>query len=384
MTDQTKSAASDSLNNPLSHPLCMTRIDVVLKLLCREKGLQKKSISQILAALGMGIATGPAAALEIALNHRRIKKESVKQPVFITGHWRSGTTLIQYLLAQDKSFGTYFPLFNGTYTYYFLMGKVFEKTVASMVQGTRPIDNMRLSLGLPLEEYMSFAKTEADAYYQINAFPQSFRYYMDMIYWQDLPPKKAEKMKAKYDYLLKKLSLANDHKQLMLKSPDNTARVGILHEMFPDAKFFNIYRNPYEVIRSSVHMYETTFRMWALQETPSREELEDWVIDNFKRMYETFFAVIPTLPAGSFYEVRFEDFEKDPLRYMKEAYDVLQLGDFEQAKPGFEAYLEEEKNYQKNKFDYPASLKKKVEDKLGFYFEHYGYPIGVLSGSESN
>ena len=154
MTAQNKNKSSDSLNNPLSHPLCMPRIDVVLKLLCREKDLQKKSVPQILAALGMGIATAPAAALEILLNQNRIRKESIHQPVFIIGHWRSGTTLIQYLLAQDKSFGTYFPLFNGTYTYYFLMGKVFEKTVASMVQGTRPIDNMRLSLDLPLEEYM--------------------------------------------------------------------------------------------------------------------------------------------------------------------------------------------------------------------------------------
>ena len=78
------------------------------------------------------------------------------------------------------------------------------------------------------------------------------------------------------------------------------------------------------------------------------------------------------------------DFAKIPKSDLKEAYDVLQLGDFEQAKPGFEAYLEAEKDYVKNKFDYPLSLKNKIEEKLGFYFEHYGYIPGVLSGGNQD
>ena len=366
----------------LSHPLCIARIDVLLKLLIREKNIEKESIPQILAALGMSLFTAPAAGLEAILYHNKIRNEQLLGPLFVMGHWRSGTTLVQYLLSQDKSFGTFNPMFNSTYCFYFTIGEMFRKTVSKEISGTRPLDNMRLSMDLPLEEYTSFCKIEADSIYPVNYFPQTFPRYMDLSYWQDLAPEKAEKLKRKYDLMLKKCSLANDHKRLLLKSPDNTGRIGVLHEMYPDAQFFNIYRNPYEVIRSSVHLYETTFDLWSLQKPPAREDLEDWIIDNFKRMYENFFAVVPALPAGSFYEVRFEDFEKDPIAYLKEAYETLGLDGFEEAKPGFEAYLEEEKNYQKNKFDYPASLQKKVEDKLGFYFEHYGYPFGVLPGSE--
>lgn len=35
-------------------------------------------------------------------------------------------------------------------------------------------------------------------------------------------------------------------------------------------------------------------------------------------------------------------------------------------------------NAEKWNGEYPEHLKKKIEDKLGFYFEHYGYRIGEI------
>ena len=37
--------------------------------------------------------------------------------------------------------------------------------------------------------------------------------------------------------------------------------------------------------------------------------------------------------------------------------------------------MKEEEGYKKNKFDYPEALKKKINSRLGFYFEHYNYPM---------
>ncbi|MBQ7646521.1 MAG: sulfotransferase [Clostridia bacterium] len=362
----------------LAHPLCITRIDVIIKFLIKEKGIKAKSIPQILAALGVSLLTAPATLIEYVLYYSRIKKEKIKGPLFILGHWRSGTTLVQYLLAQDKNFGNFDPVFNFAFNFYYTLGWLFRPLTKGSLSERRPQDNMRLSLDLPLEEYMAFAKIEADSLYPVNYFPMSFKKYMNNSYWQDFPRKKADKLEKKYDRMLKKASHYNKHKMLLLKSPDNTGRMTELYRMYPEAKFINIYRNPYTVIRSTMHLYKSVFDLWTLQDLPDEETLEDMVIDNFKRMYESYFKALKVIPEGLVYEIRFEDFEKDPYPYLKEAYEKLDLGDYEKAKPGFEEYMKAEKDYKKNEYDYPERLKQKVDEKLGFFFEHYGYEKGVI------
>lgn len=362
----------------LAHPLCITRVDVILKLLVREKGIKLKAVPQIAAALGMALLTALPIGIESVLFYHKIEKEQVKPPVFILGHWRSGTTLVQYLMAQDKQFGNFDPVFNFAFNFYYVLGWLFRPLVKGSLSEHRPQDNMRLSLELPLEEYMAFAKIEADSLYPVNYFPMSFERFMNNSYWQDLPPKKAARLEKKYDHMLKKCAQYNNHKRLLLKSPDNTGRVETLAGMYPGAKFINIYRNPYAVIRSTIHLYESVFDMWSLQDIPSRETLEDEVIDNFARMYRSYFRAVDALPENDIYEICFEAFEKDPYPYLREAYEKLGLGDYSKAEPGFKAYMEAEKGYKKNQLDYPEALIKKIDEKLGFYFDRYHYERGVL------
>ncbi len=361
-----------------AHPLCITRFDTIVKLLIKEKKIQPKAIPQVLVSLWLGLVTAVPTMIEYVLCYNRLKKEKVTDPVYVMGHWRSGTTLVQHLLSKDKRFGTFFTVFNSTFNFYHVLHRPYTPLVLGQFSERRPMDNMRFGADLPMEEYIAFSKIEADSVYAVNYFPQSFNRYMDNSYWQDLPAKKAERIKRKYDYMLRKCSEVNGHKRLMLKSPDNTGRISVLHEMYPDAKFINIYRNPYTVIRSTLHMYDSVMDMWAMQDLPDRGDFEDWVIDNFVRMYKNYFAFLETAPEDCIYEIRFEDFEKDPFPYLREAYEKLDLGDYEAAKQGFEEYWKQEENYKKNVFEYPEHLKKKIEDKLGFYFEHYGYKIGEI------
>ena len=54
-------------------------------------------------------------------------------------------------------------------------------------------------------------------------------------------------------------------------------------------------------------------------------------------------------------------------------YETMELNGFDEALPSIKAYWESLANYQKNKFEYSKRLVKKVDDKLGFYFDRYGY-----------
>jgi hypothetical protein len=51
----------------------------------------------------------------------------------------------------------------------------------------------------------------------------------------------------------------------MLKSPTHTARLHILREMFPQAKFIHIVRDPCEVFSSTVRLWRALFETQACQ-----------------------------------------------------------------------------------------------------------------------
>jgi hypothetical protein len=56
----------------------------------------------------------------------------------------------------------------------------------------------------------------------------------------NIPKNVIEEWKEIYLYLLKKETLYRDGKRLVLKNPANTARVTLLLEMFPNARFVHI------------------------------------------------------------------------------------------------------------------------------------------------
>ena len=60
--------------------------------------------------------------------------------------------------------------------------------------------------------------------------------------------------------------------RLVLKSPPHTARLAALSEMFPEAKFIHLVRNPAEVFPSSVRTWATLFEVQGCQ-TPRAEAL---------------------------------------------------------------------------------------------------------------
>ena len=122
-----------------------------------------------------------------------------------------------------------------------------------------------------------------------------------------------------------------------------------------------------------MHLYEKMMSHWSLEEIPPEEIMENWIIETFKMMYEAYFKEIQDLPQHSLFEIKFEEFEKDPLPILENMYSELNLEGFDNALPSIKSYWDTLHGYQKNKFEYSGKLIKTVNDNLGFYFDHYGY-----------
>src|SRR5262249_48335460 len=160
---------------------------------------------------------------------------------------------------------------------------------------------------------------------------------------------------------------------IVLKSPPHTARIRLLLDIFPDAKFVHIHREPYTVFRSTRQLFERMTWMIGMQH-PRRDRFDAWVLRHYRQMFDVFFEDRNLIPTGQFHEVRFADLEADPLERVAEMYKALALPDFEQVRPALQEYVASLRNYRKNR--YPAleeSLRRKVADTWRRSFEEWGY-----------
>jgi hypothetical protein len=156
--------------------------------------------------------------------------------------------------------------------------------------------------------------------------------------------------------MLRKATFKEGGKRLVIKNCSDSARIKALLELFPDAKFIHTYRNPYDVFRSTQHLYRTVLVRAQVQEIDLKE-LETWVLQFYTQLMQKFFAVKSLIPKGNLVEIKYEDLDKEPLAQLRRIYETLGLPGFAEAEPAFKAYLDSIKGYQKNVY-------KKLEDSL--------------------
>ncbi len=128
------------------------------------------------------------------------------------------------------------------------------------------------------------------------------------------------------------------HKRLVLKSPTHSCRVKTLLELFPDARFVHIVRDPYVVFPSTVNLWKSLYITFGLQR-PTFQGLEEHVYKTFDRVYDKIEEGKGLIDFDRFYELRYEDLVRDPVGQMATLYDHLGLVGFEQVLPKLQAHV---------------------------------------------
>ena len=361
----------------LSHNLLGCRFDNWMRLrhsnpITKENRLQACFITAVTFVLSI------PAFFEWLIFYRPIKQTKLKKdPVYIVGYWRSGTTFLQNLLTRDPQFGWFDPVKTVTFNNCILLRHVLAAAQKKLLKGARPMDNLEYQLDLPMEEVFAQATISTQAISHMLVFPDGGNgvKYIETAFIDEQDEKKKREWRKAYDYILKKVTYLYGGKQLLLKSPENTCRIGALKRCYPRAKFINIYRNPYTVVMSTINMFTKEMGLFCLNEPASAQVIEDVTIDLFERIYKKAFRELAEMPKEDRIDIRYEDFCRDPEHYLEKIYEQLGLEGYERAKPYFDAYLDSQKNYKKNKFELKPQLRDKINEKLGFYFEYYGYEM---------
>lgn len=302
----------------------------------------------------------------------RIWQTRIDQPpIFILGHWRSGTTLLHELLVLDPrhTFPNTYQCFDPCHT--LLTEKWIKKYFTWMLPEKRMMDNMAVGWDRPQEDEFAMALLGQPSPYSDIAFPNRSPLEPESLDLDGLPPSRREQWKRTFLWFLKVITL-RDQRRLVLKSPPHTCRIPTLLELFPDARFIHIVRNPVAIYSSTVNLWKTLNNSQALH-TPIFEGMEERVFEMFLHFNNRVQATKGQVPAGHFCELKFEDLTKNPVKEMKALYEKLDLGDFEHVRPHLDRYLAANARYERNKWQPSDELVQKIRARWGTIMDRYGY-----------
>jgi hypothetical protein len=351
-----------------------------LKIASQNGGFSIRKIKNITPWFIKTVLFEPVRWAELAFYNQRIIKHTIKKhPVFILGYYRSGTSYLHQCLVQDDRFGYHS-------NFQMVLPEVMLTTEKALLPAFEfmcrvfkikdSVHRVPLSFRFPGEEDATMT-TYLDprgaqwGYFLPEMMNKQFQKY---VVFNNIEETEIEAWKKSFVYLLKKISLANHQKQLVLKSPPNTARIKLLLSMFPGAKFIFIHRNPYEVYASNKRFWQVVQKEYALHGTKS-VDVNSLILDTYCQMMHRYLAEKDVVPAGQLTELAYDDFVQDPLTSLRNAYSKLQLDDFSYCEEKIKTFTDPQRKFVQLRHVLPDDEKKLVNEKLATFIRHWNYPL---------
>ncbi|HQW26614.1 MAG TPA: sulfotransferase [Saprospiraceae bacterium] len=324
----------------------------------------------------ISLLSEPFRWLENILFTRKLSRTVLPvSPVFILGHWRSGTTLLHNAMAQDQQFA-FINTFQSVFTNQFFGSRwLFKPLMKLLMPEKRPADNVLLSTEFPQEEGIALSNIDSFGFYNFFYFPRYWKsIYKKYISGESATPEELKAFGRRYKKLIAQSLLEYNRKQFISKFPPNTGSIRHLLDMFPQAKFVYIYRNPVLVFQSTVNFFETTHEALMLQPFSSAE-FEEMVFELYEMIIKDYERLKSLIPADHLVEIRYEDFEADPLIGLRNIYERLELDGFEQSIPAFTDYFNSQKKFEKASHQFTPEEIERITSRWRFAMEMYGYAM---------
>ncbi len=304
-------------------------------------------------------------------------KPLAHDPIFILGHWRSGTTFVHNIFAQDPHFA-YTTTYQTVFPHYVMaLQGMYKPTMGWLMPKRRPTDNVELAPDLPQEEEFAIQNMCPYSYYNFWFFPERMQEYCDRyLTMKTATPEEMEEYKRVFDKMVR-ISIWNTKRnvggaQYLSKNPPNTGKVRMLVEMFPNAKFIYLMRNPYTVFQSSRSFFSTTIQSLMLHSIPD-EQLERNILRNYTELYRAYQEQKRFIPEGNLYEVKFEDIERDAYNIVEDIYRKLRIPGWDGVHPAIKDYIASKGEYKKNQYQYDPETVRLVNEAWGDIVDAWGY-----------
>lgn len=295
-------------------------------------------------------------------------------PVFIVGHWRTGSTLLHQLIDQDPEMSAP-TLFQVALPGNFIVSYRFYKPIFRMLMGTsRPMDNVKIGMNEPQEdEYAIFRLTTRSPLEKL-IFPAKKEYFViDSPFLPDI--ESLPQWELALENFYRKIHFVTG-KRIISKNPFNSLRIPLLARLFPEARFIHIVRHPFAVVPSTRHLWNIVQKQNVLNDkgyTPTLEEISTF----FSHMSDTVSKDLAALPDHRVAEIRYEDLEHNAVASLKTLYRKTDLPFTSFFEHSLLRYLTSINGYQKNLFSLTNEEKQVIVNIMGKYMYRYGYGLIV-------
>jgi hypothetical protein len=353
--------------------LCGADTLTLLRVLARH-GFSLQHAPEIAIALAASVLRAPFSLAEHLYTLAARQRLGVKEaPVFILGHWRSGTTHLYNVMSKAHAFGYVSPFATALPWDFLLLGRLLEPVLKKALPEHRFIDSIPVDPDSPQEDEIGLANMTPHSFYHGLYFPRRFEETFNAgVFFDGLTQDEIARWQRLVRYYFDKLSIGQGGRRLLIKNPVYTARVAILRKLWPEAKLIHIHRNPYKIFVSMRNFYAQLFRELALGPY-QHVDVDNFILAAYRRMMDAYTKESAGLPPHQLVELSFEDFQKAPMTELKRIYATLNLPGFAEAEPRFARYLDSVREYRKNVYSFPAEAKERVSRHWQTYIERWSY-----------
>ena len=263
----------------------------------------------------------------------------IKQPVFIIGNPRSGTTFLQRLMARDTAnflsmrtweiFGS--PsvftrkLIRGAVRFGRALGMPIARRIRKMEQLWKDDDKIhRFRLRAPEEdEYLfvhNFSTLKIWSFASMEDEAEPYIYYD-----QKISQKEKNRNMLYYESCIQRHFYyhGQPRKKYLSKNPNFSPAINSLLEKFPDAKFIYLIRNPLEAVPSHISLKE---REWQMLGSPLKKyACVDFIMKSSEHWYNYPLKILDDLPKDQAIIIKFDDLVKDAEKTILQIYQQFGL-----------------------------------------------------------
>ena len=313
---------------PLLHPLAGARPSILLEKITGNGPLTPRTRLQRIATIAAMLTRQPFSRYQALHWSNRLDEERIKTgPVFIVGHWRSGTTLLHNIMSQDPLFGCLSFLHAVTPAEILIERRlpIIRNILGRLLPEKRGTDNVALGVDTPQEEEWALANLGPLSFFNAYYFPQHYRSHFERsVLLENTTAAERDALGGAYQYLAKSLQIRHGGKTLLFKNPSATARMPLLKKTFPTARFIHIVRNPYDVFISSLARFPRIFSALAWERFDDLD-FEAIVLESYEALMKRYLEDREQIPPGDLVETSYEKLVANPVGEVERIYDTFNL-----------------------------------------------------------
>lgn len=191
---------------------------------------------------------------------------------------------------------------------------------------------------------------------------------------KDVDKKDLLRWKEEMRLLIHKALYNTNGSVFLSKNPPNTGRIQLLLEMFPDAKFIHIHRNPIDVYLSTQNFFNKMMPYLQLEDI-TKEEINRTIVEGYKNLMNDYLEHRNLISKNNLVEVSFDQLEKEPLNILKSIYKELNVEGFNIAEDSFKTYINSMSHYKKNTLSIEKLEIETILEEWKFAMDEFNYKI---------